>query len=102
MPENKEKVTPVTEATSKANPRAHAAGSAPAGEPGSSPIIVVDLGVKSKARIRRLRKGRGRLLADVVKTVDLLRADGEIEGAAQIVVVVVRQKPDLNLWPWAG
>ncbi len=63
--------------------------SAPA-EP--KPPIVIDLGRKRRKRVKQLRKGRGRLLSDVMDQVEDLRDSGEIDADAQAVIVVVRQK----------
>jgi hypothetical protein len=58
------------------------------------PIVVVDLGKRSKKKVKKLRKGTGPLMDRVVDTVDQLEADGEVEANHQIVVVVVRQEDD--------
>jgi len=58
------------------------------------PLLVVDLGRRSRKQIKRLRKGGGRLMDRVVTTVDQLQADGSVEPNAQIVVVVVKQDDD--------
>lgn len=66
---------------------------APAPSPATAekPMVVIDLGKKSKKRIKQLRRGTGRLMDRVVDTVDQLQVDGEVDADAQIVVVVVRQ-----------
>jgi hypothetical protein len=69
-----------------------AASSAPTAT--EKPIVVVDLGKRSKKKVKQLRKGTGRLMDRVVDTVDQLTADGEVEADHQIVVVVVRQEDD--------
>ncbi|MEZ4766987.1 MAG: hypothetical protein R2844_00980 [Caldilineales bacterium] len=55
-------------------------------------MMLLDLGSKSKKSIRRLRKGRGKLMRRVASTIDDLKADGEIAENSQVVVVVVKQK----------
>lgn len=69
---------------------------APAKEPESAPegkdTVIVDLGKHRRKRIRRLRKGRGRLFDDVQDTIEDLKSDGSIDADAQTVVVIVRQK----------
>jgi hypothetical protein len=57
-----------------------------------SPIVVVDLGRRSKKQIKRLRKGDGRLMDRVEQTVGQLKADQEIDPKSEVVVVVVKQK----------
>jgi hypothetical protein len=62
---------------------------APRQEP--SPLVV-DLGKHSRKRISRLRKGRGRLIKDVQRTIDELKRVKQIDEAAQPIVFIVRQK----------
>ena len=54
--------------------------------------IIIDLGKKKRKRVKRLRKGRGRLVDNVYDAVDRLRERGEIAADAQPVIVIVRQK----------
>jgi hypothetical protein len=71
-------------------------------EPSSTKsAIVVDMGAHRRARIRQLRRGRGRLMEQVNSLLDELRTDGSISAGAQPVVVVVRQRrrPRSVLWP---
>jgi hypothetical protein len=56
-------------------------------------VCVIDLGKHSKKRIRRLRRGQGRLMERVEDAVTALHDDGVLTGNAQTVVVVVRQEP---------
>ncbi len=58
-----------------------------------APMVVLDFGKKKGRDIKRLRKGRGRLLARLNETLDGLREDGTIDAASQPIVVVVRQRP---------
>jgi hypothetical protein len=58
---------------------------------GDKPMVIIDLGKRSRKQIKRLRKGSGRLVDRVVGTVDQLAADGEVDANHQIVVVVVKQ-----------
>lgn len=56
-------------------------------------MIVVDLGKKYKKKhIRRLRKGRGRLMDKVEQLVEDLRESGGMDEQSKPVVIVVRQK----------
>ncbi len=59
--------------------------------------IVLDLGKRSKKQIKRLRRGGGRLTAKIDDTIEQLRADGELAGGGDVVVVVVKQKPKSRL-----
>jgi hypothetical protein len=56
-------------------------------------VCVVDLGSHSRKRVKRLRRGEGRLMERVEDAVAALRQDGAVNKDAQTVVVVVRQKP---------
>ena len=54
--------------------------------------VVLDLGKKSRKLIRRLRKGRGKLMERVTGVIEDLKADGSINAAAQPVIIVIRQR----------
>lgn len=55
--------------------------------------IVVDLGSRSKKAIRRLKEGRGKLMAQVSDTVEQVRSSlGEEDKEIVPVVIVYRKK----------
>ena len=58
----------------------------------TAPAVVVDLGKKSRKKVKKLRKGKGPLLEDVDDAIAQLRSDGSISEDAVPVIVVVRQK----------
>lgn len=58
-----------------------------------APMVVLDFGKKKRRDIKRLRKGRGRLMARLNETLGGLKEDGTIDAASQPIVVVVRQRP---------
>lgn len=60
---------------------------------GSTPIIV-DLGKKSRKKVKKLRKGEGPLLAEVSQILSELQTAGKISASAVPVVIVVREKSD--------
>lgn len=62
---------------------------------GPEPVIL-DLGKRKRKRVKQLRKGAGPLMADVMDSVDQLKAAGQVDGSAQTIVVVVREKSDGN------
>ena len=65
-----------------------------------SPIII-DIGKKKKTDIKRLRKGKGKLMSDVDNCIQELREAGEITSSVRPVVVVVTQKQTRQRWqPW--
>ena len=57
-------------------------------------ISIVDLGEHSRGRVRKLRKGQGRLMRKVEETIQAL-GDGGVVNAdgSNVVVVVVREEP---------
>jgi hypothetical protein len=64
--------------------------------PGAHPTIILDLGSASKKRVDLLRKGRGKLMAEVDSALDELRSAGTVGETAQPVVVIVKQKVKLR------
>jgi len=64
----------------------------PAGEGEANAPIVVDLGKKKRGRVKKLRKGRGPLLDDIIDCIAKLREDDTISKEAQPVIIVVREK----------
>jgi hypothetical protein len=63
----------------------------PASASSANPLIV-DLGKKRRKDVKRLRKGRGKLLAKVNSTLQELKTAGTISSTAEPVVVIVREK----------
>lgn len=59
-------------------------------------VCVVDLGEQSRKRVKRLRRGKGRLMAKVERVIDDLEEEGVLKAGAQTVVVVVREEPSLG------
>jgi hypothetical protein len=58
------------------------------------PAVVVDLARRRRRKdIRRLRRGEGKLMAEVEALIDRLIAAKTIDAAAQPVVLVVRERP---------
>jgi hypothetical protein len=55
-------------------------------------MVFLDLGSKKKKDIKRLRKGRGKLMTRIQDTVEQLKANKEIADSSPVVVVVVKQK----------
>jgi hypothetical protein len=67
---------------------------------GKSSIVIVDLGEpQSPKLVRRLRKGRGKLLTHVERIIDDLVEAGTVKSTAQPVVIVVRELP-MPPWPF--
>lgn len=57
----------------------------------AAPVIVA-LGSAKKSQIKDLAKGQGKLTQRVLGVLDELRSDGTLNGSAQPVIVVVKQK----------
>lgn len=67
---------------------------------GRSEIVLVDFGEPQAAQqVKRLRKGRGKLMTRIERVVSNLVADGTVNSGAQAVVVVVREQPSM---PWSS
>jgi hypothetical protein len=63
------------------------------------PLVVVELSRRrSPEQVRRMRKGRGRLLIDIEDAVEELVKAGTIKSGTQPVVVVVREATLPLLW----
>ena len=56
--------------------------------------VLVDLGKKSCKQVRKLRKGKGKLMDSVNATVQELQASGQIDPLAQPVIILVREKSE--------
>lgn len=54
--------------------------------------LVVDLGRKKAKELKKLRKGEGPLMDEVLQRLDQLRADGQLQPGATPVVMIVKQK----------
>lgn len=65
------------------------------------PLVVVDLGKQKSGRIKKLRKGEGKLMACVQEVIDELRSNGTVAGDAQPVVILVERK-DKPPFPLSG
>ncbi|MBU0493523.1 MAG: hypothetical protein KKA73_13380 [Chloroflexi bacterium] len=55
-------------------------------------MIVIDMGKKKRKDVRRLRKGRGRLMRRLNEAIGDLQQEGVISESSQPIVVVVREK----------
>ncbi|EYF00545.1 DUF6200 domain-containing protein [Chondromyces apiculatus] len=54
---------------------------------------IIDLGKKSRKRVKKLRKGKsGGLLAKVQEVLEQMKEAGAISASAQPVVVIVRER----------
>jgi hypothetical protein len=63
-------------------------------EAGKSQTVVVDFDEpQSSVLVRRLRKGKGKLMTRVERIVNDLVASGTVKSTAQPVVIVVREIP---------
>jgi hypothetical protein len=83
--------------TEQKTPASSSQPSAGASRP--SPVLV-DLGKKSPKAVRKLRKGKGKLMDSVAATVQELQSSGQIGANAQPVIIVVTEKSEslYRLW----
>ncbi|BBL71303.1 hypothetical protein [Methylogaea oryzae] len=63
-----------------------------AGDATASDLIILDIGKRDADAVKKLRKGKGKLLNKVNNAVEQLRDAGKIEKNAQVVLIVVREK----------
>lgn len=68
-------------------------------EQGGNDPIIIDLGKQKKKRVKRLRKGRGRLMGDISLAMQELQEEGVVKEGAQPVLVIVREKRKQRRWP---
>jgi hypothetical protein len=66
-----------------------------------SQLLVVDLGKRqSPKQVKRLRKGRGKLVGRIDQIVADLVEAGTVKAGAQPIVIVVRERMDLPTTWW--
>ena len=68
---------------------------AAAKQPDSNSTFILDLGVRRRRHVRRLKNGQGPLMARVVDTLELLKEEHEIADNVQLVMVVVEREDEL-------
>lgn len=68
-------------------------------KPNHADPVILDLGKQKKKQVKRLRKGRGRLMGDIALALEELQAEGVVKEGAQPVIVVVREKRKGRRWP---
>jgi hypothetical protein len=68
-------------------------GAAEPAEGKAATMVVLDLGKKKRRDIKRLRKGRGRLMDRLNETLDGLKDEGTIAESSQPIVVIIRERP---------
>lgn len=64
----------------------------------ASQPVIIELGKQSKKRIRRLRRGQGRLMDVTLDTLEQLREQGSVAADAQPVLIIVQQKRKRLRW----
>ncbi len=60
--------------------------------------IILDLGKKSKKKLKKLRKGKGNLMVKVNATVAELEENGTIQPGTMVVVVATEKKKSKGLF----
>ncbi len=62
-----------------------------------TPTVIIDLGRQTQKRVKKLRKGGGRLMTDVEAAIADLRERGVVDENAQPIVVIVRERAEQPL-----
>ena len=60
-------------------------------------MLILDMGSRSKKQIKRLRKGRGRLMENLQDTLDALRSEGQLSSENPVVIVVKEKRKSKGL-----
>lgn len=60
--------------------------------------ILIDFGKQKRSRVKKLRRGEGRLMNDVGQALAELRDGGEIGKDVQPVIIIVERKARKNGW----
>lgn len=56
------------------------------------PPVVIDLGKRSRKKVKKLRRGEGPLMSETEEVLAELRAAEKLDGEVQPIFVIVRQK----------
>jgi hypothetical protein len=64
--------------------------------------VIIELGERSAKQIKKLRRGRGGIRRTVDGVLGNLRETGQVAKDAQVVIVVVKARPDYqsDCWRW--
>lgn len=79
-------------------PDSEAGARHPIEAPPKVPNVIVDLGKRPRKQVKRLKAGRGRLIAEILDCVDELRSEGKIPAAAEPIIVLVERQQDPISW----
>ena len=60
-------------------------------------MLILDMGSRSKKQIKRLRKGKGRLMQNLQDTLDALRGEGQLSSENPVVIVVKEKRKSKGL-----
>ena len=60
-------------------------------------MLILDMGSQSKKQIKRLRKGKGRLMENLQDTLDALRSEGQLSSENPVVIVVKEKRKSKGL-----
>lgn len=63
-----------------------------------APPVIVKMGRQSAKRVRKLAKGRGRLLDKVMTAISEMQRNGTIMSGAQPIIVLVKEERRLGLF----
>lgn len=70
-----------------------------------SPIVVIDLGKKSRKKIKKLKRNEGELIDEVARATEMFRQEmgDKVEGSTLVPVVFVyrkKEKKRKNMFPF--
>ena len=68
-------------------------------EPNQKAPVVVNLGKSTRKRIKRLKRGEGKLMNEVHDELARLKASGEVSATAEPIVFIVERRPE-SAMPW--
>jgi hypothetical protein len=54
--------------------------------------LIVDIGKRKRSDVKKLRRGKGKLVSRVQDTIEDLKSSGELDPSAQTVVIIVEKK----------
>lgn len=62
--------------------------------------VMIDLGKQTRKKVKRLRRGEGPLLEEVINSIEGLRSEGKVSASAQPVIVIVERKQRRPRFPF--
>jgi urease accessory protein UreE len=86
----------VTATTEKPAKPAPSEPSEPSDDERIGDICILDMGEHNRRRVKRLRRGKGKLMSKVERAIEELQEGGVLSPSAQTVIVIVREELSLS------